>query len=67
MAKEYLKDEAYVLVDAEENAQLAAKYGVMQAPTLVVADKDGFTKYANLSNIKKYVSQKAEQKHAMNA
>ena len=67
MAKEYLKDEAYVLVDAEENAQLAAKYGVMQAPTLVVADKDGFTKYANFSNIKKYVSQKAEQKHAMNA
>ncbi len=54
LAKEYLKREQYVIIDAEENMELAGKYGVMQAPTLVVANGAGFRKYVNVSNIKKY-------------
>ena len=54
LAKEYLKNEKYVLIDAEENMELAAKYGVMQAPTLVVVNGDEYKKYVNASNIKKY-------------
>ncbi len=54
LAKEYLKDEKYVLIDAEENLELAAKYGVMQAPTLVVVNGDEYKKYVNASNIRKY-------------
>ena len=54
LAKEYLKDESYVLIDAEENTELAQRYGVMQAPTLVVVSGDKVRKYANASNIRKY-------------
>ena len=54
LAKEYLKDESYVLIDAEENTELAQRYGVMQAPTLVVVNGDKVRKYANASNIRKY-------------
>ena len=55
IAKEYLKDEDYILVDAEEEAALTQQYKVMQAPTFVVVDKEGVHKYVNASNIKKYV------------
>ena len=55
-AKEYLKDEDYILVDAEEEVALTQQYKVMQAPTFVVVDKDGVHKYVNVSNIKKYVT-----------
>ncbi|MBE5846135.1 MAG: ribonucleoside triphosphate reductase [Lachnospiraceae bacterium] len=54
LAKEYLKDEEYILIDAEENLELASRYGVMQAPTLVVVNGDSYKKYVNASNIKKY-------------
>ena len=54
LAKEYLKDVPYILMDAEENMELAARYGVMQAPTLVVVDGDSTRKYVNASNIRKY-------------
>ena len=63
LAKEYLKNENYIPIDAEENAVLASKYGVMQAPTLVVVNGEEFRKITNVSNIKKY----AEQKEAVNA
>ncbi len=56
MAKQMLKDEKYVLVDAEENQELTNKYGVMQAPTLVVVENDVAKKYVNASNIQKYVN-----------
>ena len=56
VAKEYLKNEDYILVDAEEEVALAQQYKIMQAPTFVVVDKDGVHKYANASNIKKYVT-----------
>lgn len=54
LAKEYLKSEKYVLIDAEENMELAGRYGVMQAPTLVVANGGTYKKYVNASGIKKY-------------
>ena len=59
LAKEYLKDMDYIPVDAQENAELAQKFGVMQAPTLVVADGDSFTRYANASNIRRYAQENA--------
>ena len=54
VAKEYLKEEKYQLIDAEENAELAQRYGVMQAPTLVVVENGKTKKYVNTSNIKRY-------------
>ncbi len=59
LAREYLKNDKVIMIDAEENAELTRKYGVLQAPTLVVVDGDNYTKYSNASNIKKY----AEQSH----
>ncbi len=60
LAKEFLKDVKYVSIDAEENIELANRYGVMQAPTLVVVDGDSHKKYVNASNIKKYVEKVTE-------
>lgn len=57
LVKEYLKNVSYVTIDAEENIELARRYGVMQAPTLVVVNGDSHKKYVNASNIKKYVDQ----------
>ena len=54
LAKEYLKGINYLLIDAEENMELATKYGVMQAPTLVVVHGDQVKKYVNASRIKQY-------------
>ena len=59
VAKEALSGLTYVAVDAEENMELAAQYGVMQAPTLVVVGGDSFRKYVNASNIKKYAAEQA--------
>ena len=57
-AKEMLKGEDYEIVDANENPELAQKYGIMQAPTLIVVDGDNVQKYANASNIQKFVDKK---------
>ena len=46
----------YEKLNAEENAELAMKYGVKQAPTLVVTDGDHFEKYAGAGAIKQYAS-----------
>ena len=45
----------YTIIDAEENPDLVAKYGIRQAPTLVELTDAGAVKYANASNIKKFV------------
>jgi ribonucleoside-triphosphate reductase len=58
MAKEMLAGEDYILIDAEENVEMTQKYGVMQAPTLVVVNGDKTKKYVNASNIQKYVDVK---------
>ena len=58
IAKEMLQGEDYQIIDAEENLELVQKYGIMQAPTLVVTDGAHAKKYVNASNIKKYVSER---------
>ncbi|MDD6194839.1 MAG: ribonucleoside triphosphate reductase [Lachnospiraceae bacterium] len=58
MAKEMLAGEDYVLIDAEEEVELTQKYGVMQAPTLVVVNGDDAKKYVNASNIQRFVNEK---------
>lgn len=55
MAKEILKGQEYIVIDAEENEELTRQYGVMQAPTLVVVDGNHTKKYVNASNIQKFV------------
>lgn len=57
IAKEYLGDYPYKIVDAEENADLARKYGIMQAPTLVVLEEGKVNKYINASNIKRFTEE----------
>ncbi len=61
MAKTILDKEkiAYKYIDAEDNAEITKKFGVKQAPTLVVVKDGKCENVANLSNIKKF----AEEKH----
>lgn len=54
IAREYLLNEEYQIIDAEENADMAEKFGIMQAPTFVVIEDGQLQKYVNASNIKKY-------------
>ena len=56
IAEKMLSGEQYVLIDAEENIELAQKYGVMQAPTLVVVTDNKMQKYVNASNIQRYIN-----------
>lgn len=57
MAKEYLKNLSYAVIDAEENAELAREYSILQAPTLLEI-KDGLVKkYVNASNIKRFTEE----------
>ncbi len=44
----------YEVIDAEEHKDLAKKYKIMQAPTLVLISDGGVEKLTNASNIKKY-------------
>ena len=57
MAKTFLDGAGinYEVIDAEENIELVKKYGIRQAPTLVVAEGDTAETYVNASNIKKFV------------
>ena len=58
MAKEFLKDREYEVVDAEENPELSDRFGIMQAPTLVQVGRDGeVKKYVNASNIRRFVEE----------
>ena len=51
------KNFSYTIVDAEEHPDLARKYDIMQAPTLVAVDGEKAETYANASNIIAYVNQ----------
>lgn len=58
MAKKAL-DEAgisYNIVDSGEHWDLVEKYGICQAPTLLIITESGSEKLAGLVNIKKYIS-----------
>ncbi|MBR5049132.1 MAG: ribonucleoside triphosphate reductase, partial [Erysipelotrichaceae bacterium] len=61
MAKKLLSDRnvEYKLVDAEESHDLCYQYDVSQAPTLVVLKDGKVGKYANVSNIVKYLNENA--------
>ena len=52
-------DENYIIIDAEEEIEMAQRYGVMQAPTLVIVQNDQLLqKVVNASNIQKYVNER---------
>lgn len=57
MAKEMLAEEQYEVIDAERRPDLAAQYGIMQAPTLLVVEDGQAQKIVNASNIQKYVDE----------
>ncbi|MGN0325463.1 MAG: ribonucleoside triphosphate reductase [Lachnospiraceae bacterium] len=57
LAKEYLGSVPYIVMDAEENAELALKYKVRQAPTLIVVGKEKNSKYVGAPAIRQYVEQ----------
>ena len=54
LAKKYLQNVDYTIGDAEENMDLAVRFGVRQAPTLVIVAGQSEQKYVNVSNIRKY-------------
>ncbi len=43
---------------AEDSPELAAAYGVKQAPTLIVVGDQGFEKYAGAGAIKGFLNQR---------
>lgn len=49
---------SYQTLNADKERELVAKYGVKQAPTLVVPTGDGFDKYRGVSNIKGWLMQR---------
>ncbi len=57
MAKEFLKDVDYKVVDADENPELTSRFGIMQAPTLVVVKDGKVEKFVNASNIRKFTEE----------
>ena len=58
IAKECLKGTDYTVVDAEENPDMSSRFGIMQAPTLVLVGKDGeIKKFVNASNIRKFAEE----------
>ena len=46
----------YSAILAEENAELAAEFGIRQAPTLVVVNGENVQKYAGVANVKRYLA-----------
>ncbi|MBO4432140.1 MAG: ribonucleoside triphosphate reductase [Clostridia bacterium] len=45
----------YQALNADEQPELVAKYGIRQAPTLIINSGDGFEKYRGVSDIKGYI------------
>ena len=56
-AKEFLKGVDYQIIDAEEHPELAEKFGIMQAPTLVLVRNGVVQKFANASNIRRFAEE----------
>ena len=48
----------YTAINADENPELVAHYGIKQAPTLVVPNNEGFDKFRGVSDIKGYLMNK---------
>ena len=49
---------AYTAVNAGDERELVEKYGVKQAPTLVLTHGDSFEKYRGVSDIKGWLMQR---------
>ena len=47
----------YEKLDANLNKEFCEEYGIKQAPTLVIFNKDKVKKITNVSNIKKYLKE----------
>ncbi len=45
----------YTVINAEENKEIAVKYGIKKAPTLLVPTENGTAAYDNASEIRKYI------------
>ena len=58
VSKEELREAKveFIVIDAEENPELAQKYQIRQAPTLVVIEGNNVEKHVNLSNIKLFTN-----------
>ena len=48
----------YTALNADEQPELVAKYGIKQAPTLIIHTDGGFEKYRGVSDIKGYIMSK---------
>ena len=59
IAKGFLEGVDYRIINAADHPELTEKYGIRQAPTLIVQDESGTHRFANPSNIKKYVDRLA--------
>ncbi|MCQ2483173.1 MAG: ribonucleoside triphosphate reductase [Clostridia bacterium] len=59
MAKNMLNEQGFVydIIDAEEEVELTKKFGVMQAPTLIMPDGDSFKAIQNVSNIRRFIAE----------
>ncbi len=66
IAKQMLEGEEFKIIDAEQHPDLAQKYGIMQAPTLVVVSQGEATKYVNASNIQRYVENRCQNERWIN-
>ena len=51
----------YTVIDAEDQKDLTQKYGVKKAPTMLVANGQGYDRYENASFIKKFVENAKRQ------
>ncbi len=56
IAKQMLSGEDYKVIDADSHPEMVERFGIMQAPTLVVLDHGQVKKYVNASNIQRYVN-----------
>ena len=49
---------AYTALNANEEKDLVERFGIRQAPTLVIVDGDSFEKYRDVSDIKGWLMHK---------
>ena len=55
---------SFIKVDAGQQPELAAKYDVMQAPTLMVVEGEATTHFCGTSEIRKFVDQETQAREA---
>ena len=60
VAKNFLNKEnvEYSTIDAEENPEMASKFGIMQAPTLIKVIGDSYDRFGGVANIISYVKKR---------